>query len=75
MPGRTMERGVRILQAPARAEARKRVEQFRDCLGNQVPETMTGLGSGFEKATHFYAFPKEHWHRIRSTKGFERFRG
>jgi hypothetical protein len=44
-------------------------------LGKQVPEAMACLENGFEAATHFYAFPKEHWHRIRSTNGLERLHG
>jgi len=33
------------------------------------------LRNGFEAATQFYAFPKEHWSRIRSTNGLERLHG
>jgi transposase-like protein len=36
---------------------------------------MACLEGGFEAATHFYAFPREHWHRIRSTNGLERLHG
>ncbi len=44
-------------------------------LGRQVPEAMACLENGFEAATRFYVFPKEHWHRIRSTNGLERLHG
>ncbi|BDG07879.1 transposase [Anaeromyxobacter paludicola] len=30
---------------------------------------MKCLDDGFVAATQFYAFPQEHWHRIRSTNG------
>jgi transposase-like protein len=36
---------------------------------------MACLDGGFEAATHFYAFPAGHWHRIRSTNGLERLHG
>ncbi len=64
----------RIFQAPSKAEARKRMEQLQAGLGKHVPEAMRCLANGFE-ATHFYAFAREHWHRIRSTNGLERLHG
>jgi transposase-like protein len=36
---------------------------------------MACLEAGFEAATHFHAFTREHWHRIRSTNGLERLHG
>jgi len=51
------------------------MEQLQAGLGKQVPEAMGCLPNGFEAATHFYAFPKEHWHRIHSTNGLERLHG
>ena len=33
------------------------------------------MKSGFAAATRFYAFPKPHWPRIRSTQGVERLHG
>ncbi len=65
----------RVFQAPSKAEARKRMAQLGAGLGRQVPEAMACLENGFEAATRFYAFPKEHWHRIRSTNGLERLHG
>jgi len=65
----------RIFEAPSKAEARKRMEQLQAGLGKQVPEAMACLANGFEAATQFYAFPKEHWHSIRSTNGLERLHG
>ncbi len=64
-----------VFQAPSKAEARKRMAQLAAGLGKQVPEAMACLENGFEAATHFYAFPPEHWHRIRSTNGLERLHG
>jgi len=65
----------KVFQAPSKAEARRRMEQLAAGLGKQVPEAMECLRNGFEAATQFYAFPKEHWHRIRSTNGLERLHG
>lgn len=65
----------RIFEALSKADARKRMEQLQAGLGKQVPEAMACLTNGFEAATQFYAFPKEHWHRIRSTNGLERLHG
>ena len=65
----------RIFVEPSKAEARKRMGQLQAGLGKQVPEAMACLENGFEAATHFYVFPKEHWHRIRSTNGLERLHG
>jgi putative transposase len=65
----------RVFQAASKAQARERVEALRAGLGKQVPEAMKCLDDGFAAATHFYAFPSEHWHRIRSTNGLERLHG
>jgi transposase-like protein len=64
-----------VFQAPNKAEARKRMAQLAAGLGRQLPEAMACLEGGFEAATRFYAFPKAHWHRIRSTNGLERLHG
>jgi len=65
----------RIFEALSKADARKRMEQLQAGLGKQVPEALACLTNGFEAATQFYAFPKEHWHRVRSTNGLERLHG
>jgi len=64
-----------VFDAPSKAEAKKRAAALAGGLGKQVPEAMACLEAGFEAATHFYAFPREHWHRIRSTNGLERLHG
>jgi len=64
-----------VFLAPSKAEARKRMADLAAGLGRQLPESMTCLDAGFEAATRFYAFPKAHWHRIRSTNGLERLHG
>lgn len=64
-----------MFDAPDLDEARKRLAVFRTGLGAQVPEALACLENGFAAGTQFYAFPKEHWSRIRSTNGLERLHG
>jgi transposase-like protein len=64
-----------VFEAPSKGEAKKRVEALAVGLGKQVPEAIACLENGFEAATHFYSFPRKHWHRIRSTNGLERLHG
>jgi len=64
-----------IFDAPSAAEAKRRLEDFASGLGRQVPEALRCLEQGFASATQFFAFPKEHWVRIRSTNGLERLHG
>jgi len=64
-----------VFQAPSRAEARQRLKALKGGLGRQLPEAMECLEGGFEAATRFYDFPRQHWHRIRSTNGLERLHG
>jgi transposase-like protein len=64
-----------VFLAPSKAEARQRMADLAAGLGRQLPESMECLDAGFEAATKFYAFPKAHWHRIRSTNGLERLHG
>lgn len=64
-----------VFDAPSLADARKRLAALKAGFGTQVPEAMDCLESGFAAATQFYAFPKEHWRRIRSTNTLERLNG
>jgi transposase-like protein len=66
---------TQVFDAPSKAEAKKRADALAAGLGKQVPEAIACLEAGFEAATQFYAFPREHWHRIRSTNGLERLHG
>ena len=64
-----------VFQASSLAEAKKRLQAFAGGLGQQVPEALHCLQDGFAAATQYFAFPKEHWIRIRSTNGLERLHG
>jgi transposase-like protein len=73
--GRIAKQLRAIFDAPAVAEARKKLHDFAQGLGRQVPEALGCLEEGFAAATQFYVFPREHWARIRSTNGLERLHG
>jgi transposase-like protein len=64
-----------LFKAATLAEAKKRLGALKLSLGAQVPEAIECLESGFPAATQFYAFPKAHWIKIRSTNGLERLHG
>jgi transposase-like protein len=64
-----------IFEAPDQAEAKRRLRAFAAGLGGQVPEALRCLEAGFTAATQYFAFPEEHWIRIRSTNGIERLHG
>jgi len=73
--GRVAKQLRGIFDAAGATEARKRLHEFAQGLGRQVPEALRCLEDGFAAATQFYAFPREHWTRIRSTNGLERLHG
>nr|WP_216620297.1 IS256 family transposase [Myxococcus xanthus] len=73
--GRLGKETSAIFEAPHLKDARKRLEALQAGLGRQVPEAMDCLREGFAAATCFFAFPKAHWKRLRSTNGLERLHG
>jgi transposase-like protein len=64
-----------IFEASDLGEAKRRLRAFAGGLGQQVPEALRCLEAGFTSATQYFAFPEEHWIRIRSTNGLERLHG
>lgn len=64
-----------VFRAPSLAEAKKRFESLKNRFAKIVPEALSVLEAGFAASTQYYAFPKEHWLRIRSTNGLERLHG
>jgi transposase-like protein len=62
----------KIFGADSQKRARELLEQFKAGLGRQLPEALQVLTEGFAAASRFFAFPKAHWTRIRSTNGLER---
>ncbi len=73
--GRLAREVLKIFEASSKAEAKKRMEHLQLRFGRQVPEAMECLLNGFEAATRFYMFPRQHWRRIRTTNGLERLHG
>jgi transposase-like protein len=66
---------AQVFQASGLTEAKTRLADFKARWQQQIPEAVDVLERGFPGATQFYAFPKPHWHRIRTTNGLERLRG
>lgn len=64
-----------VFAATTAADARKRLAALKAGLGAQLPEAIAVLDAGFAAATQYYAFPRAHWSRIRSTNGLERLHG
>lgn len=62
----------RIFAAESPVEAKRRLGSLKQGLGSQLPEAMDCLDASFVAATQFFAFPKAHWPRLRSTNGVER---
>ena len=73
--GRVGKETSAIFEAPTLKDARTRLEALKTGLGKQVPEAMECLDVGFAAATQFFAFPRAHWKRLRSTNGLERLHG
>jgi len=61
-----------IFRADGRAQARSRLAGVVARWQRELPEAMEVLERGFEAASQFYAFPRPHWSRIRTTNGLER---
>ena len=61
-----------IFQAENGQEARARVTQVLEKLAHSAPKVCELLEAAEEDLTGFYAFPKEHWPKIRSTNPLER---
>ena len=64
-----------IFQAPGLTEAKKLQDAFKTRWHKELPEAVEVLERGFGAATQFYAFPKAHWPRLRTTNGLERLHG
>jgi transposase-like protein len=64
-----------LFRAASLAQARKELRRVTDRWDKQLPEAMECLTKGFAAATTFYAFPKAHWRRLRTTNSLERLHG
>ena len=61
-----------VVQAASLAEAKTRLARFGATWERQLPEAVACLRAGFAAATTYFAFPKAHWVRLRTTNGVER---
>ena len=66
---------VAVLHADSLDAAKRKLRAFRLQFGKQFPEAVACLERGFADATTYFAFPKAHWMRLRSTNGLERLHG
>ena len=64
-----------VFKAPGLAEAKKCLAVIRARWSKELPEAVAVLERGFPAATQFYAFPKDHWPRLRTTNSLERLHG
>jgi transposase-like protein len=64
-----------VLHAKDMAAAKAALASFQTRLERQYPEAVRCLVDGFAAATRYFAFPKAHWRRIRTTNGLERLHG
>jgi transposase-like protein len=60
-----------IMQAPTRADAEEKIEQFREEYGVKYPKAAAFLTRDQEKLLTFYDFPAEHWVHIRTSNPVE----
>lgn len=66
---------VAVLHAKTLDAAKRGLRSFCSRFSKEFPEAVACLERGFADATAYYAFPEQHWMRIRSTNGLERLHG
>jgi putative transposase len=64
-----------IFRASGLTQAKRLLAEFAARWRKELPEAVEVLERGFAAATQFYAFPKAHWARLRTTNGLERLHG
>lgn len=65
----------RIFKANDLKQAKARLAEFQARWAKELPEAVECLSKGFPAASQYFAFPKAHWIRLRSTNGLERLHG
>ena len=61
-----------IFRAGRLAGAKQRLAQFTARWVRHLPEAVSCLREGFPAATSYFAFPRAHWRRLRTTNSLER---
>jgi len=64
-----------VFRATSLAAAKARLARFRTRWRVQLPEAVACLEAGFAAATAYFAFPRAHWRRLRTTNSVERLHG
>lgn len=61
-----------IFRAGSLAAAKQHLSRFSERWQRHLPEAVTGLREGFPAASVYFAFPRPHWRRLRTTNSLER---
>lgn len=61
-----------VFRAGSLAGAKQRLAQFTGRWARHLPEAVRCLREGFAAATSYFAFPRAHWRRLRTTNSLER---
>ena len=64
-----------VFRATSQADAKTRLARFGTRWRRQLPEAVACLEAGFPAATTYFAFPRAHWRRLRTTNSVERLHG
>lgn len=73
--GRLANELSKLFKASSLKDAKKQLAELDARWAKQLPEAIECLKNGFVGATRYFAFPKQHWKKIRSTNGLERLHG
>ena len=73
--GRLAKELSKLFKATNLKDAKKQLAELDARWAKQLPEALECLKNGFAAAIRYFAFPKQHWKKIRSTNGLERLHG
>ena len=75
LPKRLRPRAKSLLhemaEAPARADARRALERFREEFDAKYPKAVAKLDKDWRELTAFFDLPAEHWRHLRTTNPIE----
>ncbi len=73
--GRLAKELSKLFKATNLEDAKKQLTELDARWERQLPEAIECLKNGFAAATRYFAFPKQHWKKTRSTNRLERLHG
>ena len=73
--GRLAREVAEVFRATSLADAKARLGRFATRWRGQLPEAVRCFEAGFAAATTYFAFPRAHWRRLRTTNSIERLHG